>query len=170
MPEVGHNDADVEFVQMMIPHHAQALEMGQLARTRAQNPKVKAVAARIADAQGAEILEMSAWLERHGIEAPTAADLAGGAHDGDAHGGGGHHAMMPGMLSEDQMDALAAAEGHRFDVLYLQGMIAHHQGAVEMAGQVMEDGTDVRISEIGTDVAAGQSAEIERMKELLRQL
>lgn len=165
VPATEHNDADVEFVQMMIPHHAQAVQMGELAHTRAQDQQVKALADRIADAQGAEILEMSAWLERHGIKAPTAEDLERGAHHRDDD-----MAMMPGMLTEDEMAELAAAEGHRFDMLYLRGMIAHHQGAVEMAGQVMVNGSDIRIGEIAADVSAGQTAEIGRMRRILRQV
>lgn len=168
VPATEHNDSDVEFVQMMIPHHAQAIEMGELARTRANDEQVQALAERIADAQGAEILEMAAWLERHGIEAPTAEDLEQDAHHGGSHGG--HSAMMPGMLSPAEMDELAAADGARFDELYLRGMIAHHQGAIDMAGRVMTEGSDIRIGEIAADVSVGQTAEIERMRTMLGRL
>lgn len=159
LPAGRHNAADVRFVQMMIPHHAQALEMGELARTRANDPQVKALAQRIADAQGAEILAMSAWLQRHGIKAPTAEDLQKQAH----HGG-----TMPGMLSGAEMDRLAAADGRRFDALFLRFMIGHHRGAVDMAGQAMERGRDIVVGEMAADVAAGQAAEITRMQRMLR--
>jgi uncharacterized protein (DUF305 family) len=161
LPASRHNGADVEFVQMMIPHHAQALEMGELARTRAGDRGVQAMAQRIADAQGAEIVGMSAWLERHGVEAPTAEDLQHQAH----HGG-----TMPGMLTPAQMDRLAAADGRRFDELFLRYMIQHHQGAVDMAGTVMDDGRDIVVGELAADIAAGQNAEINRMRTMLRRL
>lgn len=161
LPAGRHNADDVRFVQMMIPHHAQALEMGELARTRASDRQVTALAQRIADAQGAEILAMSAWLQRHGIKAPTAADLEEQAH----HGG-----TMPGMLSGAEMDRLAAADGRRFDEMFLRFMIGHHRGAVGMAGQAMDRGRDIVVGEIAADVAAGQAAEITRMQRLLRRL
>lgn len=165
VPGSGHNEADVEFVQMMIPHHAQAVRMGELARTRAKDAQVTALAARIADAQGAEILELSAWLERHGVDAPTADELEHGAQQRDDH-----EAMMPGMLSEAEMQKLASASGHHFDLLYLRGMIAHHQGAVDMAAEAMDHGRNTRVSEIAADVSAGQAAEIARMRKLLDRL
>jgi uncharacterized protein (DUF305 family) len=149
----------VEFVQMVIPHHAQALEMGRLARTRARDPQVQALAQRIADAQRAEIHEMAAWLESHGFDAPTAGDLEHHGHHGPS---------MPGMLTDKQMRMLAASDGRRFDRLFLRYMITHHQGAVGMAGKAMDEGRDVRISEVAADIAAGQTAEIRRLRDLLR--
>ena len=159
LPAVQPNQADVEFVQMMIPHHAQALEMGGLARTRARDPQVQAVAQRIADAQRAEIHEMAAWLENHGFDAPTADDLEHHAH---------HGPVMPGMLTDTQMHRLAASQGRRFDRLFLRYMIAHHRGAISMAGKAMDEGRDVRIGEVAADIAAGQTAEIRRLSDLLR--
>ncbi|MDQ4006596.1 MAG: DUF305 domain-containing protein [Actinomycetota bacterium] len=159
LPAVQPNRADVAFVQMMIPHHAQALEMGGLARTRARDPQVRAVAQRIADAQRAEIHEMAAWLENHGFDAPAADDLEHHAH---------HGPLMPGMLTDTQMHRLAASQGRRFDRLFLRSMVAHHQGAIGMAGQAMDEGRDVRISEVAADIAAGQTAEIRRLRDLLQ--
>jgi len=113
------NDVDVMFVQQMIPHHQQAIEMAQMASTRAQNPKVKQLAAEITVAQAAEIKTMTGWLHAWGKPVPT-----------------GMPAMMapvPGMMSPQEMSQLMAAHGAQFDHTFLQMMIRHHQGAVEMA-------------------------------------
>jgi uncharacterized protein (DUF305 family) len=103
----------------MIPHHQQALEMAELARTRAESPDVLALAERIAAAQGPEILVMADWLVDHGREVPDRAHHEPGA--------------LHGMLSDDQMAELAQADGAAFDELFLTGMVQHHEGAVETA-------------------------------------
>ena len=169
-PEQAPNDetwnhSDVAFVQMMIPHHAQALEMSRLARTRAEDPQVKALARRILAAQGPEILTMAAWLEERNIDVPEAGEDPE-EYDHDEHG----HTPMTGMLTDEQMHRLETSSGHRFDRLFLEGMIGHHRGAVEMAQAVAQDGADVRVSELSADVVAGQSAEIERIRQLLTEL
>lgn len=156
---------DVAFAQMMIPHHAQALTMTDLARTRATSRAVKALAQRISASQRPEILTMGAWLREQGVDVPRADD------DADAYDHGDHgHATMHGMLTDAQMRTLARSRGTAFDRLFLQGMIQHHQGAVEMAEVVEEKGSDVRIGELATEIVAGQGAEIERMEDLLRRL
>lgn len=162
LPETEWNDADAAFMTMMIPHHAQALEMSELARTRAQSESVKALAQRISGAQGPEIIAMSAWLEARKLEVPAA--------EGDAHEHEHDDATMPGMLSEAEMSELAEARGADFDRLFLEGMIGHHQGAVQMAEEVATEGTDVLVSEMAADVGVGQSAEIDRMRTLLQEL
>lgn len=159
------NHTDAAFAQMMIPHHAQALEMSRLAATRAHSPAVKALARRIRGAQGPEIIALAAWLDQRGLKVPAAAEDHS-AYDHGAHG----HTPMAGMLTEEQMDALRSARGRRFDRLFLEGMIRHHRGAVEMAESVGRDGSDVVIGEMAADVAATQSAEITRMRELLARL
>ncbi|KAA1424505.1 DUF305 domain-containing protein [Mumia zhuanghuii] len=156
------NEADVEFMTMMIVHHRQALDMAGLADTRAEDRSVRNLAERIAASQGPEIAAMAAWLEQHDLPVPDA-----GEHGG--HGGAGGQ-PMPGMLTEDQMDDLAAADGAEFDELFLRGMIEHHQGAVVMAEAVANDGTDLRVSEVAADVGSGQSAEIDRMIVLLEDI
>lgn len=159
------NHSDVAFVQMMIPHHEQALEMAGLAHTRARSPRVKALARRISGAQGPEIITLAAWLQEREIEVPRAGD------DADEYDHGQHgHTQMAGMLTRAQMKQLAAARGRRFDRLFLRGMIAHHTGAVEMAEAAGTDGSDIQVMGMAADVAAGQSAEIQRMRELLREL
>ena len=165
LDEDAWNHADVAFMQMMVPHHGQALVMARLAEVRADSPAVQALARRIRGAQGPEIIMMAAWLDQRGIDVPRAAEKPGG----DDHGAHGHSGMpgMQGMLSEEEMEQLRSASGRRFDRLFLDGMIAHHQGAVDMAETVAREGVDIRVSEIAADVAASQSAEIQRMRELL---
>jgi uncharacterized protein (DUF305 family) len=156
------NHADVAFMQMMIPHHAQALEMSRLADTRADDERVKAWARRIRGAQGPEIMAMAAWLDERNIDVPKASEDAS-TYDHSTHG----HSEMAGMLTEEQMAQLEAAAGRRFDRLFLKGMISHHRGAVEMAQTVATEGVDLQVAETAADVAVGQAAEIARMRELL---
>jgi uncharacterized protein (DUF305 family) len=153
------NDADVSYVQMMIVHHAQALEMTELAAEHGTGEKVRSIAARISDVQGPEIDMMNRWLAEHGEDE---IDPSGGAHDG--HGNHGHHGDMPGMATPEEMDDLRAARGEDFDELFLTLMIAHHDGALEMARDVQTAGADVRVQEMADDVIATQSAEIGRMQ------
>ncbi len=159
------NHFDVAFVQMMIPHHAQALEMSRLAESRAADDGVRAMARRIRGAQGPEIVAMAAWLDARGMEVPKA-DEDAADYDHGVHG----HTDMAGMLTPEQMAELEAARGTRFDRLFLRGMIAHHRGAVEIADATARDGADVQVLEMSADVSVGQAAEINRMEQLLRRL
>ncbi|GHJ61368.1 lipoprotein [Nocardioides sp. OK12] len=158
----GWNHDDLAFVQMMVPHHQQALQMAELAESRADSPEVAGLAARIEAAQGPEILLMAGWLGEQGVEVPGPGDDPSD-WDHASHG----HAGMAGMLDAEQMAALAAAEGVQFDRLFLEGMISHHEGAVEMAVDVLTAGQDRRVLELADDVNAGQSAEIARMRRML---
>lgn len=160
--EGGYNHSDIAFVQMMIPHHAQALEMSELAAERAGSRPVRVLASRIRAAQGPEILLMSSWLEERNLDVPTPSD---DPSEFD-HGEHGHDPMM-GMLTDAEMDALAAARGARFDRLFLEGMIQHHEGALDMAGTVAVDGEDLRVAELAADVDVTQRVEIDRMQDLL---
>ena len=164
-PASRWNHDDIAFVQMMIPHHAQALEMAELARTRAESSAVLAAAERIEAAQAPEILLMSSWLVEQNVQVPKAGDDMS-EYDHAQHG---HHGMV-GMLTPAQLDDLAAAQGADFDRLFLAGMIAHHEGAVQMALDVLAAGEDVRVNELAADVNAGQSAEIGRLERLLAAL
>jgi len=159
------NHTDVAFMQMMIPHHHQALEMSALADKHARNQAVRSLAERISASQAPEIQAMSAWLDERKIEVPRA-DEDPTKYDHSQHG---HNAMM-GMMTPSQMKELSAARGERFDRLYLKGMIRHHAGAVDMAEDAAQDGSDVIVSEMTADVAATQSAEIDRMQNLLARL
>jgi uncharacterized protein (DUF305 family) len=137
---------------MMIPHHAQALEMAALAPTRTDNPQIRAVAARIRVSQEPEIGVMRAWLQARDLPP----DVPG--HD---------HGAMPGMQSPEEIQRLAAARGAEFDRLFVQMMTDHHQGSVEMATNLLKVGVDPSLSELANNVATEQSVEINRMRELI---
>jgi uncharacterized protein (DUF305 family) len=158
------NDADAMFMEMMVPHHAQALEMSGLAETRARDEQVVALARRIKGAQGPEITAMTAWLQSRGLAVP---ETGSGHGDHGDHDGG---MDMPGMLTDRQMAELADARGPAFDRLFLAGMIQHHQGAVEMAHDEMESGSEQLALELAADIATGQQAEIDRMVDIRQQL
>jgi len=159
------NHTDVAFMQMMIPHHAQALEMSQLAAKHADDKQVRSLGDRIRGAQAPEIQAMSAWLEERDMEVPRPGEDPR-KFDHSQHG---HNAMM-GMMTQSQMSQLASARGHGFDRLFLRGMIRHHAGAVDMAEDAAQDGMDLLVGEMTADVSASQSAEIGRMQDLLAQL
>lgn len=147
---------DLMFVQMMIPHHAQAVEMGTLAETRAQSPEIKALAAQIKAAQAPEIELMTGWLEQWGYPTDTPMD------EGDmGHG-------MPGLLTDEQMDELKAASGAQFDSLYATYMIAHHEGAIEMA-KTVEDSENPDVAALAAAIISSQTAEIAQLKAFLGQ-
>jgi len=151
------NAQDVMFVMMMIPHHAQALRMTGLVEERAQDEQVVAIAGRIHDAQRVEIAGMEEWLRRHGLDLPRGQE--------DDH----QAAHMPGMLSAADFAALEATQGADFDRLFLQKMIAHHQGALRMADRVLDEGIDVPTRALAADVVASQSVEIEILGDMLSQ-
>lgn len=150
------NDADKKFIQNMIVHHEQAVRMSDLAPERASSRDVKELASRISDVQGLEIDAMNRWLSQHLIPTvnPTAPD----------HHTGGDHASMPGMATQEQLQQLEDAKGEAFDKLWLQLMIAHHEGALTMAEEVRSSGIDVRVQEIADDVVVEQTDEIQRMR------
>ncbi|MGW4289743.1 DUF305 domain-containing protein [Streptomyces sp. NPDC004673] len=156
----AHNAQDVTFAQGMIPHHQQALEMARLAPGHAASAEVKALAARIEKAQDPEIRTMTGWLKSWGEEPPMA------GMDHSRHGG---MAGMSGMMSADDMTALEKSTGADFDRKFLTLMVAHHQGAVEMAKTEKAKGRDGRATTMADDVIAAQSAEIKQMKGLLGQ-
>lgn len=159
------NHADLAFVQMMVPHHAQAVEMARLARTRAADPAVRRLAARIGAAQAPEILLMASWLEEQGVQVPGRGQ---DPMDYD-HGAHGHDGMV-GMLTPGQLDELRAARGAAFDRLFLRRMVGHHEGALAMADDVAVAGTSLQVAELAADVAGGQGAEITRLLDLLAAL
>lgn len=159
------NHSDVSYLQMMIPHHGQALAMAALAADRAVDPRVRAVAERIDAAQGPEIWLMAGWLAERSIDVPSPEE---DPHDYD-HSEHGHDPMV-GLLSDDEMAALADADGTDFDRLFLAGMVRHHEGAIAMAEHVLAGGIDPRVAEIAADVVAGQAAEVTRMERVLADL
>jgi len=153
-----HNQADIDFVQGMIPHHEQAVTMSAFASTRASSARVKDLANRIEAAQEPEIKQMKGYLEDWDVE------LAGGDHGG-AHGGGmaGH----PGMLSEDELARLKAAKGAEFDRLFLQGMIGHHRGAITASEKEQAEGQSPEAKDLAGAIIGMQRAEITEMEQLL---
>ncbi|WP_244929724.1 DUF305 domain-containing protein [Nocardioides sp. W7] len=159
------NHDDVSYLQMTIPHHGQALDLAELAATRAADRRVRALATRVQAARGPETWLMAGWLAERGIDVPSPQD---DPHDYD-HGDHGHHPMR-GLLDDDELAELAAADGAAFDRLFLGALVRHHRGAIAMAGDVLADGTDPRVAEIAEKVAAGQGAEVTRMERILAEL
>ncbi|PUA80782.1 DUF305 domain-containing protein [Nocardioides currus] len=158
-----HNDQDVSFATEMIPHHAQAVQMSEMAVENAANQEVKALAEDISTAQGPEIETMSSWLETWGEDVPG----TGGDMDGMDHGGMDGVEDMPGMMSFDEMDELEAASGSAFDEMFLSMMIEHHEGAIEMAQTEQADGEYPDAIDLAETIEETQTAEIETMKELI---
>ena len=154
------SDSDVSFAQQMIPHHQQAVEMADLALTRETSPEVKKLAEQIKAAQGPEIEMMSMWLQSWGARMEMGED-----HSGHDMGG----MDMSGMMSDDDMQALADAQGAEFDRMWLEMMIAHHQGAISMAEQVKAASSNADVTSLAGAVMTGQAEEIDTMQKLLAQ-
>jgi uncharacterized protein (DUF305 family) len=161
-------------MQHMIAHHAQALAMTSLVRSRTTRDDMRLLAERIDVSQQSEISMMQRWLGERGEDVPNVG--AGGSH----HEMAGHDmsmpamaasgSLMPGMLTPAQMDALARASGPEFDRLFLQGMIRHHEGALVMVADLFATqgaGQESEIFRFASDVDADQRAEIGRMRALL---
>ena len=150
--------ADVEFMQGMIMHHAQAVEMTGLIASHTENREVRALGGRISSSQTDEIKFMRRWLAARG-EAATMAE----AKMGDMKMAGDAMALMPGMLTAKQMEALRTAKGAEFDRLFLTGMIQHHEGALTMVKELFDTagaGQDAEIFDFATDADNTQRAEI----------
>lgn len=182
LARTSYTAEDVQFMQHMIVHHAQAVEMVALLETQGENSRVKLLGRRIALSQEAEMELMRSWLIARDQSTEMQMDHSGhgmdhGAMDHSAHAG---HAkapsetpLMPGMLSPAQMARLAAARGSEFDRLFLTGMIQHHQGAIDMVADLLEHpdaGRDTLLSDFTNSVVADQSTEILRMQSLLSDL
>ena len=153
-----HTPADTAFMQGMIGHHAQAIEMVDLLKTRTTNRDMKLLGLRIEVSQNDEIKMMQTWLRDHGESVP------------DTHA---HHMPgakpMPGMLTAEQMSELRAAKGAAFDRLFLELMIQHHEGALTMVKELMASpgaGQESSVYAFSSDVVADQSAEITRMRRM----
>jgi len=149
-----HNDADVTFAQMMIPHHQQAVEMAVLAADRAQDPRVVALAERIEAAHAPEIEQMESWLEAWEVDA----EMGDMEHD---MGSGA------GTMSEEDMAALGGASGADFDVMFLDLMVEHHRGAIETAEAEVTDGMNAEALALAEQIVAAQTDEISEMEQLL---
>lgn len=161
MERPRHGEADVRFMQGMIPHHAQAIEMSDLVVGRTDDEGIRLLARRIDISQKDEIRLMERWLTSRGEALPSEAT---GAMGGPEHG------LMPGMLTPDEMSQLAASHGAEFDRLFLEGMIAHHQGALTMVGELFSavgGGQETDVHRFASDVDADQDMEIQRMRSML---
>jgi uncharacterized protein (DUF305 family) len=163
-----HNQADVTFVQQMIPHHQQAVDMAELAATRAASTQVKDLASRIESEQSPEIQEMTAWLAQWGVPSAAAAPsmsampgMSGGSMPGMSGG------SMPGMMSDADMTKLTQASGTAFDRMFLQMMITHHQGAVAAARTEVATGSSAEAKALAQSIITGQTAEVTQMQQLL---
>jgi len=158
--------ADVQFMQGMIMHHAQAIEMTDLIPSHTETRELRALGARISASQSDEIKFMKRWLIERGepismpMENMPGMDMA-------------HGMLMPGMLTPEQMDALRKAKGAEFDRLFLSGMIQHHGGALTMVKDLFDQagtGQDAELFNFATDVDTGQRAEIKIMQGMLEKL
>ena len=160
--------ADVEFMQGMIMHHSQAVEMTAMISSHTENKEVRALGAKISSSQADEIRMMQRWLAARGqatsMEMPgmPGMDMSGNSM-----------ALMPGMLTPEQMEALRKARGAEFDRLFLSGMIQHHGGALVMVKDLFNSagaGQDAEIFDFATDVDNSQRAEIKIMQKFLEEL
>ncbi|MCX6439420.1 MAG: DUF305 domain-containing protein [Actinobacteria bacterium] len=145
---------DIMFLQMMIPHHQQAIDISDLALTISADPELLTLAKDIRDGQAAEIVKMKAWLDAAG------ADLDPGHSMG--HG-------MDGMLSDSELADLKAARGKSFDLLWLKGMTGHHDGAIDMTAMI-ENAKNAEIKSFGEGIVASQSAQNKAMAAMIKRI
>ncbi|MFT4217313.1 MAG: DUF305 domain-containing protein [Micropruina sp.] len=147
------NAADVMFTQMMIPHHEQAVVMSDaMLAKQGISAEVTTLATQIKNAQQPEIDQMRGWLTAWGA-----------SEHGDHHG----HTGIDGMLSDQELDALKAAQGKEAEKLFLTGMIQHHEGAIAMAKEVQAKGSDPDLKKLADAIVTSQQAEIDQMTKLL---
>ena len=150
--------ADMMFLQMMIPHHQQAVDISNLALAKSKDAELLALATDIRDGQSAEIIQMKAWLSNSNT------DIDMGRSMGDSMG----HSMG-GMLTESELAELKDATGSSFDLLWLEGMTNHHDGALHMVGMI-DNAKNAEIKRFGKDIATAQTAQIEQMKLMIARL
>ncbi|BBY80948.1 DUF305 domain-containing protein [Mycolicibacterium pulveris] len=153
----GYNADDVAFATNMIPHHEQAVEMSALVPERSTNPEVIALAEQISAAQQPEINALRVFLVQWNENPDTAT--------GDGHA---HHGDMQGMVDEATMAKLSELTGEEFDTLWLESMISHHEGAVEMAKAEIANGENVDAKRMAQTIIDTQQAEIDQMQQMLR--
>jgi uncharacterized protein (DUF305 family) len=163
------NLADVDFMQGMIPHHAQAVKMAKMAPAQGESKLLKNMCERIVVGQGYEITMMRQWLADRGQDVPAADAMRHTMKMGDMV----HDMLMPGMLTDEEMAALAKARGKEWDRLFLIGMIKHHQGAIDMVDVLFKSFGAVQgddIYKFASDVYADQMTELDVMKQLLAEI
>jgi uncharacterized protein (DUF305 family) len=157
------NDSDVQFAQGMIPHHQQAVEMADLAVAKAASPEVKDLATRIKAAQDPEIQQMTAWLKDWDKPLEASSDM-----EGMDHGSGSGSGTAMGVMTAEAMANLEAAAGDEFDTMFLEMMIRHHQGAIDMAKQEQSKGKFADTKALADSIVTSQQAEIDAMKHAAR--
>jgi uncharacterized protein (DUF305 family) len=150
---------DISFTQMMIPHHQQAVQMAEIALKNAKSSQVIALARQIKAAQRPEISMMKTWLKSW--NAPVASSSHSSTHEMDMG------SAMPGMMTDVQMKDLQSVRGEKFDSLWLQMMITHHQGAITEAKMALKATKNGEVRKLAQAVISGQSTEIATMKKLL---
>ncbi len=159
-----HNSADVTFATDMLPHHAQALSMVDLTLGRQLDPEVADLAEQVRDAQVPETETMVDWLNEWGEPVPeTSRDHV----NADSHDGMEMDSDMPGMMSGDEMQALEDAPDAEFEQLFLEMMIEHHEGAIEMAKTELDEGRYIPARDLAEGIVSGQQEEIDTMESLL---
>jgi len=165
-----YSDADVDFMSGMIPHHAQALIMAGWCESHGARKDLVVLCGRILVGQRDEITLMQQWLQDRGLAVPDAKSTR---HHMKMPNGMEHDMLMPGMLTDDEMAALDRARGAEFDRLFLEGMIRHHQGAIDMVDVLFKAygaAQDETVFKFANDVQADQSVEINVMKDMLEQV
>jgi uncharacterized protein (DUF305 family) len=146
------NDADVTFTQNMIPHHQQAIEMAKLVDAHTTRPELRTLAEDITTSQGQEVSLMQGWLRSWGKPATP---------EGMDHGG----MQMPGTMSEAEMRQLKATNGEDFDLMFLDMMTAHHEGAIEMANTELRDGSLPEVKQLAQQIIKAQQGEIDQFEQ-----
>lgn len=146
----GFTGADTMFLQMMIPHHQQAIDISEIALQKSKNAELLDLAKIIIRDQKSEIAQMKAWLDQAG----ASEDMGHSAHG------------MGGMLNDEDLAALDKATGKNFDTLWLKGMIGHHDGAIHMS-EMIRDASNLEIKAFGEKIVKDQSAQIAQMKKML---
>ena len=154
--------SDAMFLEMMIPHHQQAVDISDLAIARSNDIELVALAKKIRDGQAAEIIQMKYWLAGAGDDSM----MSHGMSHGMIHSMGDG---MGGMLTESELSALDSLSGSKFDVYWLKGMITHHEGALHMVTMI-KDSNRSELRNFGKDIIAVQTAEIEQMKKMLSRM
>ena len=167
--EEEFNEADVTFASQMIVHHASAVHMAKMVDGKEVSSDTAQLADAIEAAQTPEIEQMTTWLEAWGEPVPDVGDMISDMDMdmGDMDMGDMSNMDMPGMMSEDEMSTLAEAEGAEFETMWLEMMVEHHQGAVEMAQTEQTDGQHQPAIDLAEQIETSQTAEIEQMQTML---
>ena len=167
--DAKHNAADVTFAQNMIVHHQGAVQMAQMAATKAATQEVKDLAERIKAAQGPEIQKMTSWLKAWGEPLTAESSMSDMGNMGGSSGSSGSMGSTDSMgMSQEQMDQLDAASGKDFDRMFLQMMTAHHRGAIELARTEQANGSNPQAIALAKSIETSQGAEVAEMGQMLQ--